>query len=122
MDYLRTSGHADGSRERKSTGNIRNLWLLVDFIRFYLRRLTLTVDCMWSGPPWRFAQTLFDPLRIDVVKIALRVLYVEKSKTKILEFLHLMLIPIRVCFFLRHITRYFDGKSFRDSFAGTQSR
>ena len=23
MDYLRTSGHADGSRERKSTGNIR---------------------------------------------------------------------------------------------------
>lgn len=24
MDYLRTSGHADGSRERKSTGNIRN--------------------------------------------------------------------------------------------------
>lgn len=24
MDYLRTSGHADGSRERKSTGNICN--------------------------------------------------------------------------------------------------
>ena len=29
MDYLRTSGHADGSRERKSTGNISNYRLLL---------------------------------------------------------------------------------------------
>lgn len=29
MDYLRTSGHADGSRERKSTGNIRKSFFSV---------------------------------------------------------------------------------------------
>lgn len=45
MDYLRTSGHADGSRERKSTGNIRN-----HALRFTLNGTDCHLVARW-GPP-----------------------------------------------------------------------
>ena len=47
MDYLRTSGHADGSRERKSTGNIRNPSLLVSNWICHLR--VARGDRSWTG-------------------------------------------------------------------------
>lgn len=98
MDYLRTSGHADGSRERKSTGNIRNhgLW----FLLFSYFEMTVTV--VWSQTTVALDERYRRPPRVDVVKIDLRVLYQEK----VLEFFS-DVYPIRVLsFFLRHITNF----------------
>ena len=46
MDYLRTSGHADGSRERKSTGNISTL-------RWNHKRIGLWIfRFQWADQRW----------------------------------------------------------------------